>query len=412
MHTHTSHRPRHQTLAISLAIAGMLTLGGCGGDDSSPAITPTPQAFRTLGGMQPIVVAHRGASGYLPEETLEAYQMAIDMGADVIEPDLVSTKDGVLIARHDPNLAYSTDVASHPEFADRKKTTTVDGEVQTGWFASDFTLAEIKTLGGISTDAERPQQYNGLYKIATFKEIIDLAKAQSAKLGRTIAVYPETKNPSYHRDLGLPLEGTLISMINAAGWNSKTAPIYVQSFEPGSLKYMKENGLNTKLIQLIDADDVDLKTGQLTYAAPYDKPYDWAKAGDPRGFKDMVTPAGLAEIATYADGIGPWKPYIVPVKGTLDANGAVKDMNGDGKINYADATTQTPTTLIADAHKAGLMVHAYTFRNEKRRLAFDYKGDPQAEYLQYYRLGIDGLFSDFTDTAVAARAAYLKELGR
>ena len=201
-------------------------------------------------------------------------------------------------------------------------------------------------------------------------------------------------------------------MINAAGWNSKTAPIYVQSFEPGSLKYMKENGLNTRLIQLIDADDVDLKTGQLTYAAPYDKPYDWAKAGDPRGFKDMVTPAGLAEIATYADGIGPWKPYIVPVKGTLDANGAVKDMNGDGKINYADATTQAPTTLIADAHKAGLMVHAYTFRNEKRRLAFDYKGDPQAEYLQYFRLGIDGLFSDFTDTAVAARKAYLTELGR
>lgn len=402
----------HRTIAVSLALAGLVTLAGCGGDDSTPAAPPTVQAFKTLAGTQPLVVAHRGASGYLPEETLEAYQMAIDMGADVIEPDLISTKDGVLIARHDPNLAYSTDVASHPEFADRKKTTTVDGEVQTGWFASDFTLAEIKTLGGISTDAERPQQYNGLYKIATFQEIIDLAKAQSAKLSRTIAVYPETKNPSYHRELGLPLEGTLISMVNAAGWNSKTAPIYVQSFEPGSLKYMKENGLNTRLIQLVDADDVDLKTGQLTYAAPYDKPYDWAKAGDPRGFKDMVTPAGLAEIATYADGIGPWKPYIVPVKGTLDANGAVKDMNGDGKINYADATTQPPTTLIADAHKAGLMVHAYTFRNEKRRLAFDYKGDPQAEYLQYFRLGIDGLFSDFTDTAVAARAAYLKELGR
>ncbi len=412
MPSKVSRHSTHRTIAVSLALAGLVTLAGCGGDDSTPAVTPTVQAFKTLAGTQPLVVAHRGASGYLPEETLEAYQMAIDLGADVIEPDLISTKDGVLIARHDPNLAYSTDVASHPEFADRKKTTTVDGEVQTGWFASDFTLAEIKTLGGISTDAERPQQYNGLYKIATFKEIIDLAKAQSAKLGRTIAVYPETKNPSYHRELGLPLEGTLISMINAAGWNSKTAPIYVQSFEPGSLKYMKDNGLNTRLIQLIDADDVDLKTGQLTYAAPYDKPYDWARAGDPRGFKDMVTPAGLAEIATYADGIGPWKPYIVPVKGTLDANGAVKDMNGDGKINYADATTQTPTTLIADAHKAGLMVHAYTFRNEKRRLAFDYKGDPQAEYLQYFRLGIDGLFSDFTDTAVATRAAYLKELGR
>jgi glycerophosphoryl diester phosphodiesterase len=399
----------------SLVLIALLALSGCGGDDTAPAqINPVESVkpFATRNGTPPIVVAHRGASGYLPEETIEAYQKAIELGADAIEPDLIATQDGVLIARHDPNLAYSTDVASHPEFADRKKTTTVDGEVQTGWFASDFTLAEIKTLGGISTDAERPQQYNGLYKIATFKEIIDLAKTQSAKLGRTIAVYPETKNPSYHRELGLPLEGTLISMINAAGWNSKTAPIYVQSFEPGSLKYMKANGLNAKLIQLIDADDVDLKTGQLTYAAPYDKPYDWAKAGDPRGFKDMVTPAGLAEIATYADGIGPWKPYIVPVKGTLDTNGALVDLNADGKINYADATTQAPTTLIADAHKAGLMVHAYTFRNEKRRLAFNYQGDPKAEYLQYYRLGIDGLFSDFTDTAVAARAAYLKELGR
>ncbi len=393
------------TRAVALAIASA-ALSACGGSSD-------PSPLLTLDGKQPLVVAHRGASGVLPEETLEAYQKAIDLGADVIEPDLISTKDGVLIARHDPNLAYSTDVASHPEFASRKRVDwPVDGEKQTGWFAHDFTLAEVKTLGAISTDAERPQQFNGLYKVVTFQEIVDLAKAQSAKLGRTLAVYPETKNPTYHRDLGLPLEDKLIAMLDAAGWNSKTAPVFVQSFEPGSLKEMKVKGLKTRLVQLIDADDYDLKNGTLTYAAPYDRPYDWTRAGDTHLFSSMVTPAGLAEIRTYADGIGPWKPYIVPVKGSLDAAGNLKDINGDGKANLNDASTQPPTTLIADAHKAGLFVHAYTFRNEKRRLAADYNGDPKAEYLQFYRLGIDGLFSDFADTAIEARTAYLKELGR
>jgi glycerophosphoryl diester phosphodiesterase len=395
---------------FGLAGAAVLALSACGGG-SSPAAVSTVLPFKTLNNEQPLVVAHRGASGYLPEETLEAYAKAIDLGADVIEPDLISTKDGVLIARHDPNLDTSTDVAKHPEFAGRKKTTQVDGETQTGWFASDFTLAEIKTLGGLITDAERPQQFNGLYKVVTFQEIIDLAKLRSTP-GRTVAVYPETKNPSYHRALGLPLEDKLISLIKAAGWNSKTSPIFVQSFEPGSLKEMRSKGLNTRMVQLIDADDYDLKTGKLTYAAPFDRPYDWTLVSDTRLFSAMVTPAGLADIKTYADGIGPWKPYIVPVKGTLDAGGNVRDMNGDGKVNYADASTQPPTTLIDDAHKAGLFVHAYTFRNEQRRLAFDYNKDPKAEYLQFYRLGIDGLFSDFADTALEARKTYLQELGR
>ena len=395
---------------FALAGAAVLTLSACGGGDSAPIGLIKP--FKTLNNEQPLVVAHRGASGYLPEETLEAYALAIDLGADAVEPDLVSTKDGVLIARHDPNLDYSTDVARRPEFASRKKTIQVDGETQTGWFASDFTLAEVKTLGGISTDAERPQQFNGLYKVVTFQEIIDLVKLRSAQLGRTIAVYPETKNPSYHRSLGLPLEDKLISLIKAAGWNSKTAPIFVQSFEPGSLKEMRNKGLNTRMVQLIDADDYDLKTGKLTYAAPYDRPYDWTLAGDTRLFSAMVTPVGLAQIKTYADGIGPWKPYIVPVKGTLDSMGNLRDMSGDGKVNYADASTQPATTLIDDAHAAGLFVHAYTFRNEQRRLAFNYNKDPKAEYLQFYRLGLDGVFSDFTDTALEARKIYLQELGR
>lgn len=402
--THITHGKLSLIFSASLL---MLTACGGGGDSASSTLP-----FKTLGSVKPLVVAHRGASGALPEETLEAYAKAIDLGADVVEPDLISTKDGVLIARHDPNLDYSTDVAKRPEFASRKKTIQVDGETQTGWFASDFTLAEIKTLGAIITDAERDQSNNGKFKVITFQELVDLVKTRSTQLNRTISVYPETKNPTYHRKLGLPLEDKLIAAIIAAGWNSKTSPVYVQSFEPSSLKEMKGKGLQTKLIQLIDADDYDLKTGKLTYAAPYDRPYDWVQSGDPRLFSAMVTPAGLAEIKSYADGIGPWKPYIVPVKGTLDAAGNLRDLNGDGKANLQDANTQTPTTLIDDAHKAGLFVHAYTFRNEQRRLALDYKGDPKAEYLQFFRLGVDGLFSDFPDTAMEARTSYLKELGR
>ncbi|XLZ72343.1 glycerophosphodiester phosphodiesterase [Massilia sp. SR12] len=381
-------------------VAAAAALTACGGNGQAP--------LPTLDGKPTLVVAHRGASGYIPEQTVEAYAKAIEQGADAIEPDVVSTKDGVLIARHDPNLAFSTDVAEHPEFAARKRKLSVDGDVQEGWFASDFTLAEIKTLGGIATDAERPQQFNGKYKIATVQEIIDMIK----KSGRTIVMYPETKNPSFHRQQGVPLEDKLLALLSGAGWSDASAPVFVQSFEPGSLKYMRSKGSKLKMVQLIDADDVDLKTGALTYAAPYDRPYDWAQAGDKRLFSDMVTPAGLAEIKTYADGIGPWKRYIVSVKGTLDASGKVVDVNGDGKINETDTTTQAPTTLVADAHKAGLFVHPYTFRNEKRRLAGNYKGDPVQEYKQFYAIGIDGLFTDFADTALTARAEYLKEAGR
>lgn len=389
-------------LRTNLKLAGLcaatLALGACGDNTVT---------LNTLDGKPPIVVAHRGAGGYLPEETIEAYAMAIEQGADSIEPDVVSTKDGVLIARHDPNLAFSTDVAQHPEFASRKRSLSVDGEMQEGWFASDFTLAEIKTLGGISTDAERPQQFNGKYKIATIQEVVDMIK----KSGRSIAMYPETKNPTFHRQLGLPLEDKLLDLLTAAGWNSRSAPVYIQSFEPSSLKYMRSKGSTAKMVQLIDADDVDLKTGALTFAPPYDRPYDWTLAGDKRLFSAMVTPAGLAEIKTYADAIGPWKRYIVSVKGTLGADGKVTDVNGDGKVNEADTNTLAATTVISDAHKAGLLVHPYTFRNEKRRLALEYKGDPKAEYKQFYALGVDGLFSDFADTALTARSEYLKEIG-
>jgi glycerophosphoryl diester phosphodiesterase len=204
------------TLGLTSALAMTGVAASVGGGKALP----------TLDGKPPLLIGHRGASGYLPEHTLEAYQLAISQGADVIEPDLISTKDGVLIARHDPNLITSTDVASRPEFADRKRVDwPVDGEKQTGWFAHDFTLAEIKTLGTMITDPERPQQNNGMFRISTLQEIIGLVKTQSAKLDRTIVVYPETKNPSYHRDLGLPLEDKLIAALNAAGWNSRSAPV-------------------------------------------------------------------------------------------------------------------------------------------------------------------------------------------
>ena len=366
----TSKNPPKLTVIVGGAL---LALTACGGGSMS---APEPLPSKNLANVPPLVIAHRGASGALPEESLEAYARAIDFGADVVEPDLISTKDGILIARHDPELSISADVAKRPEFAARKKTTKVDGETQTGWFASDFTLAEIKTLGGTIADGERNQSNNGKFKVITFQELIDLVKTRSAQLGRTIAEYPETKNHSYHRALGLPLEDKLVALITAAGWHHKTSPVFVQSFEPGSLKEMKSKGLQAKIIQLIDADDYDLKTGKLTYAFPYDRPCDLTLSGDPRLFSAMVTPAGLAEIKTYTDGIGPWKPYIVPVKGTLDAAGNLRDLNGDGKIDLRDANTQPPTTLIDDAHKAGLFVHAYTFRNEARRLALDYQGNP------------------------------------
>ncbi len=395
--------PRCLRSVVSAAGAATLLLAAC-------ASAPTG-ALKTLDGKPPLVAAHRGASGYLPEETIEAYTKAIELGADFIELDLISTKDRVLIARHDPNLAINTDVARHPEFAARKRTTKVDGEEQTGWFSDDFTLAEIKTLGAISTDAERPQEFNGRFRVATFAEVIELAKRKSKETGRTIGIYPETKNPSYFAALGLPLEDRMLAMLTEAGWTGPESPVLLQSFEPGSLKYMRSKGSKLRMVQLIDGDSVDLKTGAVTFGVPSDRPYDWTLAGDKRNFDVMVTPAGLAEIKTYADGIGPWKRYIVSVKGTVGADGKVMDLNGDGKINDADATTLAPTTLIADAHRAGLFVHAFTFRNENRRLAADYRGDPKQEYLQYYALGLDGLFTDFTDTALAARAEYLRSVG-
>jgi glycerophosphoryl diester phosphodiesterase len=444
---------------------GLLAMMACGHGGSALA-QGGAKPFLTLNGQPPLVIGHRGLPGLMPEETLPSYDMAAALGTDAFEEDLHLTKDCVLVARHNPWLSDNTNIVevakTNPVVAARKRTVPgvrvkvawpatpgsgpsdylvdltnpgdpksvlksliVDGEDHTNdWAITDFTVAELKGwLGGTTYDAasERPAEFNGKFRILTFQEIVDLARVKSKTTGRMIAVYPETKNPTWNNEQAIangcgapgsrPLEDALIALIEKNGLNSKDAPIYVQSFEPGSLKYMRRHGLKTKVVQLIDGYDVDFRTGRVIYNEITDsRPYDWTVAGDPRWFDAMLTPAGLAEIKTYADGIGPWKPQIVPLKIT-----PWHDKTADGQAftgSTAQARTQPPTSLVADAHKAGLFVHVFTFRNEKKYLAADYDGDPQKEYLKFFRLGVDGVFTDFTYAGVAARTAYLNALGR
>ena len=347
---------------------------------------------------RPLVIGHRGAPGYLPEHTLEGYALAIEMGAGFIEPDLVVTKDGILIARHEPNIVNTTDVASRPEFAARRRTAMVDGAAEEGFFASDFTLAEIKTLRAKQAFGERPHQFDGQFQIPTLDEVIALVKRKSIEKGRTIGIYPETKHPTYHQALGLPLEPRLLTALTRAGWNHRQAPVFIQSFEQGNLKALRKL-TSVRLIQLIDANDVNAD-GSLDFTAPYDRPYDWTASGKPellaRNFGYLTSDEGLKEVATYADGIGPWKRYIVSTLTNPEGSGP-----GEASLQLAPAGD-----LIERAHEAGLLVHTWTFRNEQRRLAGNYAGNPVNEYLQFYQLGIDGVFSDFADTAVAARVLH------
>ena len=354
----------------------------------------------------PILIGHRGAAGYLPEHTLEGYALAIELGADYVEPDLVATRDGVLIARHEPNMIGTTDVKTRPEFANRKRIAKVDGVNEEGFFASDFTLAEIKTLRAIQPVGVRDQSFNGKFQIPTLEEILQLVRRKSGEEKREIGVYPETKHPTYHRNLGLPLEDRLLEVLGRYGYNERKSPVFIQSFEVSNLKYLRSR-TKLKLVQLIDGDDV-APDGTVTLAAPFDKPYDFAVAGDPRTFKDLLTPAGLREVATYADGIGPWKPYLISAKCiALDSAGKCADSNGDGAVDERDRTLLPPTTVVADAKREGLLVHPFTQRNEPGRLAKDYLGNPVNEFIRFYELGVDGMFSDFTDTARTARIMFL-----
>ena len=312
--------------------------------------------------LHPIVIAHRGASGYRPEHTLASYELAIGMGADFIEPDLVATRDGVLVARHENEISETTDVAARPEFAARKTVKRIDGREVAGWFTEDFTLAEIKTLRARERLPFRDRSFDGRFEVPAFAEVLALARRQSAETGRTIGVYPETKHPSYFRSLGIPLEEPLLAELRDAG-----LPVYIQSFEVENLRELRKV-TDLPLIQLLEA------AGQ---------PWDFAVAGDARTYQDLAAPAGLAEIATYADGIGPDKRMIVPA----DPGGRLLP----------------PTALVADAHRAGLLVHPWTFRSDGTFLAAEYGGEPEREYEQFFTLGVDGLFSDFSDVAVGAR---------
>lgn len=314
----------------------------------------------------PIVIAHRGASGERPEHTLGAYDLAIAQGADVIEPDLVPTRDGVLVARHENEIGETTDVAAHPEFADRRTTKTIDGRDVTGWFTEDFTLAELRTLRARERLPElRPLNtaYDGQETVPTLAEIIALAKRLSAELGRTIAIYPETKHPTYFAGIGLPTDEPLVRELHAAGWTTPDAPVFIQSFEVANLRRIA-GMTRLRLIQLLDAEGGPADGAASSYAA-------------------MATPEGLRAVAAYAWGIGPNKSMLVADGGAL----------------------------VRDAHRAGLRVHPWTFRAENRFLQPSFRrgaepdahGDLSGEIGAALRLGIDGFFTDFPAIGVAAR---------
>jgi len=363
-----------------------------------PASAGPKTAFPTLDGKAPLVIAHRGASGYMPDHTLEGYAKAIELGADFIEPDLVATKDGVLIARHEPNLKDTTDVAKRPEFASRKRKMMVDGNEEEGWFASDFTLAEIKTLRAIQPRGDRSKAFDGQFQVPTFEEVLALREAKSKETGRQIGVYPETKHPTYHQQLGLALEQPLVALLKQYKLNRKDAPVFIQSFEAANLKQLRKLTPN-KLVYLLDANDVR-PDGSIDANVPYDH----VVAGDKRTYADMLTPAGLKEIKSFADGIGPWKPYLISWQAMVDPKtGKAADVDGDKVVDQRDMTLIEPSDVVKNAHKLGLVVHPYTFRNESKHLAANFQDSPLEEYRAYFELGVDGVFTDYTDTVLAAR---------
>ena len=295
-----------------------------------------------------LIIAHRGASGHRPEHTLEGYRLAIEMGADVIEPDLVSTRDGVLVARHENEIGGTTDVAD--KFPDRRTTKTVDGAALTGWFVEDLTLAEVKTLRAKERLPFRSHAYDGQFAVPTFEEVLTLADTASREAGRPIGVYPETKHAAYFTSIGLTLESRVVEALARHGKTDPRDLVFIQSFESESLQKLRAL-TKLRLVQLLDV-------------------------------RSDVTPRRLAEIARYADGIGANTRLIVPA-------------NPDG-------TLASPTSLVDDAHKAGLFVHVWTLRSEPVFLSPSYGGNPVKEYLQFAALGVDGIFGDFPDVASAA----------
>ena len=390
-----------------------------------------PRPSEALGRQGLIVIGHRGASGYRPEHTLESYRLAIRQGADFIEPDLVATKDGVLVARHENEISGTTDVASHPEFAGRRATKVIDGITMTGWFTEDFTLAELKTLRAKERiPAIRPgnTRFDGLYPIPTLAEVIALVKRESRN-GRHIGIYPETKHPTYFAREGRRLDGTLINtslgakLVETLVAEDFTDPrrIYVQSFEFENLIELKKS--------LMPAANIDLPLVQLyddfQGATPYDVTYNLAHGANlATVYGGLVQAAGGIDAytrygafatepalawmrANYASGVGPWKGSLLP-RTTLPAP---VDANGDGKAELSARGTGIVHPMLAWALKVGLQVHPYTLRAEESYLAQTPGGVPQsvvAEALQLYGLGAQGFFIDQPDQGVLAREIFLE----
>ncbi|MGB9377734.1 MAG: glycerophosphodiester phosphodiesterase [Mycobacteriales bacterium] len=371
-------------LLLALAAVAVATVG-----NPAAHLVGTAAATAESGGSdaaRPLIFGHRGAAGYRPEHTLASYDLAVRMGADVIEPDLVSTRDHVLVARHENEISTTTDVASHPEFSSRKRTKTVDGVSMTGWFTEDFTLAELKTLRAVERLPSVRQEntiFNGRYEVPTLDEVIALARRESATYHRHIGIAPETKHPTYFDSIGLSLEEPLVHALRENGLDNAESGVYLQSFEEANLRELHRHfRLKVHLVQL-------------TSAGPTARPYDHVATGDPQTYAQMTTPVGLKEISTYADWLGPDKTQIFP-----------RDAAGN---------TGAPTSLVSDAHAAGLEVVPYTFRAENQFLPLQYRssadpnafGDLFAELHDLFRAGIDGFFTDQSDIGYAAREDYL-----
>jgi glycerophosphoryl diester phosphodiesterase len=369
-----AHR-RTALLAASVIAVPLLLTG--------PATAAPPREETGPGADELLVIGHRGAAGYRPEHTLASYELAARMGADYIEPDVVSTRDGVLVTRHENEISGTTDVAEHPEFADRRTTKVIDGVELTGWFTEDFTLAELRTLRAVERLPDVREEntlYDGLYPVPTLDEVLELREQLSRELHREVGVYIETKHPTYFDSIDLSLEEPLVADLDEAGLDRRDAPVFLQSFETANLREL-DGVVDVPLVQLLSA------TGA---------PADLVAAGDPRTYADLSTAEGLAEVGEYADGVGPDKTQVIPLE--------------------ADGTLGEPTSFVADAHAADLLVHPYTFRNENTFLPTELRdpGEEPSDYgraideqLAFWATGIDGLFTDNPDTGIVSRELFL-----
>ncbi len=337
---------------------------------------PGPDGFTT-----PVVIAHRGASGYRPEHTLAAYELAVDLGADFIEPDLVMTRDGVLVARHEPDISETTNVADRPEFADRQMTKQIDGAVVSGWFVDDFTLAELKNLRAREPRGQTRREsagYDGCFEVPTFEECLQLRADLARSSGRSIGIIPEIKHSTYLHEQGFDPEAEMTRLAEEYLLNHPEAPLWVQSLEVTSLKKLRRHGFQARTTFI-----TEVKGG----------PWDLGEAST--SFAELTTARSLRTLSRWIDGIAPDKAQVIPLR--------------------ADGALGEPTTLVADAHAAGLTVTPWTFRAENEFLPASHRrgsdpatfGDAVDEVLAFFHAGVDGIFCDHPDVGIDARARFL-----